>query len=114
MINYASPTFVSLVLWVLYVLLALALGLTAWSVLRGTRLQGRLPHGRLPWAVAALVVLTMGASWLAASTEPLRVNGKTYDNVFWLRTSDMLIGTSAVLMAVAVALVVIGYFRKKR
>ena len=72
------------------------------------------PNGSLPWAVAALVVLTMGISWLVASTEPLRVNGKTYDNVFWLRTSDMLIGTSAVLMAVAVALVVIGYFRKKR
>ena len=114
MINYASPTFVSIVLYTLYILLLAASALTVWSVLRGMRLQGRPPHGRLPWAVAALVVLIMGASWLAASTEPLRVNGRTYDNVFWLRTSDMLIGTSAVLMAVAVALVVIGYFRKKR
>ena len=114
MINYASPTFVSLVLWVLYVLLALALGLTAWSVLRGMRLQGRPPHGRLPLAVAGLVVLTMVATWLLASTEPLSVNGRTYDNAFWLRTSDMLIGTSAVLMAVAAGCMVIGYFHKQR
>jgi len=107
MINYESPVFVSLVLYTIYALLLFAAGLTAWSVVRGLRLQGRLPHGRVAMGVGLLLVLTLTATWLLASTKPLNVNGKLFADVFWLRTSDMLIGTSVVLIVVAVASIVV-------
>lgn len=107
MINYASPLFVSIVLYVLYALLAAAVVFTLWSVVRSLRLQRGeeasehgLPSRRLALYVGLLTVAILAATWLLGSSQPITANGHTYDDAFWLRTSDMLIVTPIVLMAV--------------
>ena len=107
MINYESPQFASLVLIVIYVLTVVTIAVTVWSVvhtMRTAQSESRsngIPTRRIVCLVVALLVLLLTVTALTASTSPLFINGKTYDDAFWLRVSDMLIGTSLVLIAVA-------------
>ena len=125
MIDYESPVFVSIVLYTIYVLLGGAIVLTIWSALNSLRLRGRtearehgIPARRIALGSAVLLVLTMAVTWLLGSTKPIVVNGETYDNAFWLRTSDMFIGTAAVLLVVLVGIMVtvtiMNVIRKKK
>lgn len=102
-----SPLFIDIVLYTIYVLLAAAVLLTVWSVVRGARCEVRgtkyengVPVRRIAWLAAGLLVVTLVVTWLTASTQPLTINGKTFSDAFWLRMSDMLINTALVLIVV--------------
>ena len=108
---YETSWFVDLVLITIYVLTALTLSITAWSVLHGYRrreekeLRRRRP---LRLSVAALLVVTLIVSWLLGSTEPIIVNGRVFADAFWLRISDMFIWSSLVLIVIAVGCTLYG------
>lgn len=106
MINYESPLFVDIVLYTIYMLMAVAVLLTVWSVVRGRRMQDiaeaaphRVPARRIALITIGVLVLTMLVTWLTASTDALTINGRTYSDTLWLRISDMLINTTLVLVA---------------
>lgn len=116
-----TPLFVDIVLYVIYGLLLLAVGLTAWSMVRslrrqagGERMPNLVPQRRIALATALFLVLTMGVAWLTGSTKPLSVNGKVYDSAFWLRVSDMFITTAVVLVAVLATLAVLAEIRRMK
>ena len=96
--NYESPVFVSIVLYTIYVLLAVAAGVTLWSAVKGVRRE--MLNMKRAMGIVLLLAATMGLGWMTADTRPLTVNGKPYTDVFWLRASDMLITTTAVLTTV--------------
>lgn len=112
---YESPVFVELLLDSIYILLALVVVLTGWSAVRSIRLRkgqhegDGVPVRGIAWGVFALLVLTLGTTALLADVSPMTINGHLYDNITWLRVSDMLINTSAVLMLVAVICLIVGY-----
>lgn len=114
MIDFSSPTFVSVLLIAIYVLLAVALLVVGWSALRSLRrnrseaVSNGLPVRRMAWGVVALVVVVLVLTCLLASTKPMVINGHTFDNSFWLRISDMLISTSLILIGIAVIGVLFG------
>ena len=109
-----SPLFIDIVLYTIYVLLAAAVLLTVWSVVRGARCEVRdgngevrgtkyengVPVRRIALLTAGLLAATLVVTWLTASTQPLNINGKTYSDAFWLRMSDMLINTAIVLIVI--------------
>ena len=111
--NYESPVFVSIVLYAIYILLAAAIGLTVWSAIRGVRKQAAEgddacsgpSHFRIVIGTAVMLVVILVVSWLTAGTEPLTINGKTYTDVFWLRTSGMMISTALLLICIIAGLV---------
>jgi len=98
------------------VLTALTVGLTAWSMLRTLRMHNSerltmgIPAKRIAWSVALLLAATLALTALTADTQPLNINGHTFDNSLWLRVSDMLINTSIVLIVVAVVCVALSAF----
>lgn len=114
MIDFSSPIFVSVLLYTIYALLLIALGLLVWSAVRSVRrnrgeaVSNGLPVRRMAWGVLVLVAVVLGLTCLLASTEPLVINGKVFDDSFWLRVSDMLISTSLILILVAVVGVLFG------
>ena len=114
MIDFSSPTFVNVLLYCIYALLLVGVALLVWSAVcsvrrnRGQSVSNGLPVRRIAWGVVALVVVVLGLTCLLANTQPLSINGRTFDDVFWLRTSDMLITTSLVLMGIAVVGVLFG------
>ena len=106
---------VDLLLWVVYVLLAVAAGLAVWSGVHGLRCRQKtkeptrgVPSAAIGWGAALLLVLTLLLTFLLGSTEPLLINGQWYKDSFWLRLTDMFIWTAAVMLLVAVVGVVIG------
>jgi len=121
MIDYESPVYVSIVLYTIYALLLLAVGLTVWSVIRGLRRQGKsastehgIPRRKLVLATLGLLVVVMGLSWLLGGTQPLSVNGKPFVDTFWLRTSDMLIVTPIVLIAIIGVLMIVSEIMRRK
>ena len=114
MIDFSSPTFVNVLLYCIYALLLMGVALLVWSAVRSVRrnrgqsVSNGLPVRRIAWGVVALVIVVLGLTCLLANTQPLSINGRTFDDVFWLRTSDMLITTSLVLMGIAVVGVLFG------
>jgi hypothetical protein len=119
---YESPVFVSILLHVIYALLAVAVVIMVWSMVRSLRQKSggdSIVHGiavrRIAIATALLLLTIMALTWLLASTTPLTINSRTYDDPFWLRASDMLINTSIILIvlaAIGVALGMAGVSRK--
>lgn len=115
MINPSSPLFVELLLWTVYVLLAVSIALTAWSMVRSMRMRSHelkadngIAAGPIAWGVALLLVALLALTYALAGTDPLSINGQPFTDPFWLRTSDMLISTSVVLMGLAALGVALG------
>ena len=86
---------IDLILYTIYILLAVGTGLALWSALRHVRVTP------LMVGVGAGLLALFALTYLLADTTPLTINGRTFDDVFWLRVSDMLIWTSVVLMLIA-------------
>lgn len=122
MINFESPLFINILLYAIYALLVLAVGLALWSAFRSMRRQGTgekrsngIPSRIILIATVCLLIGALVLTYLLADTHPLLINGKPFADVFWLRTSDMLINTSIFLIAVAgigTALGLLGIGRK--
>jgi cytochrome bd-type quinol oxidase subunit 1 len=109
--NYSSPTFVNIVLIVIYVLLAAVVGLTVWSAVRTMRRrssedEGGIKQHRTALGLALGLASLMGVLWLTGSRKPLVINGKVYSDEFWLPVSDMMINTATFLLVVIVILMV--------
>ena len=116
MLNPSSPFFVELTLWTVCVLLAVSLTLTLWSVVRSMGMRGHgqaddngIPATRIAWVVGGVLVVLLAVTYALGGTEPLAINGKPFADAFWLRTSDMLINSSLVLMVLAAIAVLLGF-----
>lgn len=115
-----SPLFIDIVLLTIYVLLAVAVVLTVWSTVRmhlmhkgdGSSENG-VPKGRIAWLTAGVLVVTLVVTWLTASTQPLNINGRIYDDALWLRMSDMLIHTAIVLVVVVAGAIAFSAIRTR-
>ena len=111
---YESPLFVEILIIGIYVLLAATLLLAVWSMLRSLRLRDHqpktmgIPAGKIAWGVFAMMTGLLITTCLLADTSFIYINGKAYDDPVWLRISDMLINTSAILIIVAVICVIAG------
>ena len=96
MIETATPLYIDLLLYAMYALVLLAIGFTAWSMVRSMRRQGpdnsrsnRIPARRIGVLILALLAASLGLTYLLSDTRTLIINGKPFDDRFWLRVSDM-------------------------
>lgn len=111
---YESSLFVDSLLVGIYAMLVVAAGLVGWSVMRSVRMRDRqslelgFPAKRIAWGAGAMLLITLTATYLLADTTPIIINGNSYSDELWLRVSDMLINTSAILIGIAVISVVAG------
>lgn len=113
-----TPLYVDLLLWCVYILLALTVALSAWSLWHGLATRGRadetghgVPHRRIVWATAILLLSVLVLTGLFSSDEPLLINGSPYSSGLWLRTADMFINSSILLIILCSVLVAVGKFR---
>ena len=56
-------------------------------------------------------IKTVVLTYALSSTDALMVNGERFTDTFWLRTAGMFIGTSLLLIVVAVGAIVYGSTR---
>lgn len=109
---------VDIVLFCIYLLIAGAVVTTAWAVVRSLKMRDKaaaihhhVPARRIAMSVIALLVACLLITFLLGSTEPLVSNGKPFTDAVWLKTTDMLINTSFVLVIVAAISMAAGRFK---
>lgn len=111
--------FIDVLLVLMYVLLALAIGATAFSITRTVKVRGKdfgvsngVPSMRIALTTFALLIILLAVTFLTGSDSPLLINGEEYADGLWLKASDMFINTSLILLLICSALVVVMRFRR--
>ena len=120
--NFNTPLFTDVLLVLMLLLTAGAIGVAAWSAIwsgkvnkGGERVVNNIPVRKIGLAVAAGTALMLLLTFLLASSAPMRINGLNYTDTFWLKASGMFVSTSLAMIFVAIAAVVYGatkYIRK--
>lgn len=121
--NFNAPLFTDAVIGLGYLLIALAMGTAIWAVLRALRIQGKgdshdnnIPVRKISCSITAGTAMLLVITFAIGSSSEMVINGTRFADRFWLKSSDMLIYTSCVLLAAAIGSVIYGstkYIRKK-
>ena len=113
--DFNAPLLTDMLLGYIYLMVVVAIGVTAYSVVHGIRTRGRQGYsengvaaGRIPIATWVFTVLLLVISFALGSTEPIKVNGKDFCEGIWLRLSDMFIISSGVMILLAILAVAFG------
>ena len=114
-----STVLIDIILWAVYLLLAVTVGLAVWSAYHGVRTheQGTDPlatrHTSITgYSTVVLVAFTMLITYLLGSSKPVITGGKAFADAFWLRLTDMFIYTSLLLIVICSVIVVVAKFRR--
>jgi len=113
-----APLYVEVALIAIYVLTAITLGLSVWSAVHGFTAHDHhlrpqeATHRRIAVLSAFLLpFVVMVITFLLGSSEPVNVNGVSFDNTFWLKASDMFVYTAIILIVVCFVIVAVAKFR---
>ena len=111
--NFNAPLFTDALLWIIALLLLGTATLTAWSVATFVRKRGKedastnnIPAKAITYTTAIATAALLIVSFVIGSSEPINANGLQYGSWLWLKTADMFIITSAVLIVIASATII--------
>ncbi|MBQ7419198.1 MAG: hypothetical protein IJV17_00495 [Prevotella sp.] len=102
-------------LWLMYAALLTAIVVTVVCAVRSFRhrsesiaASNRVPRRQIAWGVLVFTIVLLAGACLLGSAQPLIINGVSYTNTFWLKTTDGLIVTSLILFVIAACFVAFG------
>ena len=117
----SEPLLTNVLLVFTYLVAFIALAVGAWalvksaangsgsaSIVNGINVK-RLTRGMIIGVPCGFILF-----YITGSTVPLNVNGTPFNNAFWLKTSDMFIHLSLLLLAVGIAAAVWAGFKNYR
>ena len=115
---FISPLVADIMLWLMYIAVAVAIIVTIVSVVKTVRLRTKddevvngVPRTRMAWVIVVTFLLCLVLTFLLGSSEPVRTNGELFTDAFWLKATDMFIYTSLILIVGCFAGVVLSRFR---
>ena len=115
---FVSPLVADVMLWLMYIAMAVAIIVTIVSMVRTVRLRTKdeevvngVPRTRMAWIIVVAFLLCLVLTFLLGSSEPVRTNGELFTDTFWLKAADMFIYTSLILILGCFAGVVLSRFR---
>lgn len=116
-----APLLTDLLLAFMVLLTLMAIIIAVWTACRSfakNRNADKVVNGihaaRLVGSVVALTMLILVATFALAPTQPIVVNGEPFADRLWLRTAEMFIDSSLLLIAVAMGAVMLGAVRGLR
>ena len=116
--NIVAWGIADVMLWLMYIALAVAIMVTAYSVWHGLRVRRKgddvvngVPAGKIGWIVAIGFVVIMALTFALGSTKPIMTNGQLLTDTFWLRVADMFIYTSIILIIGCFVSAIVSRFR---
>lgn len=118
---FNAPLFTDAVIVFMLLLTVVAICVMSWSIWRNIKTRGKdqriennIQIKRNAYVVALGTALALALTFLLGSSSLLRINGKEYADGFWLKTADMFIFTTALLLMVAIGAVVYGMIKNRR
>lgn len=113
--DFNAPLLTDMLLGYIYLMVVVAIGVTAYSVVHGIRTRGRqsltengVPAGRITIITWGVTFALLASTFALGSTDPIKVNGKDFCEGIWLRLSDMFIISSGVMILLAILAVTFG------
>ncbi len=113
--NIGDYLLAEVMLWLIYAAMAGVVVATMVSVVRSLRNHtdsmaesNRVPRRAIAYGVAIATLLLLVVACLTGSSAPMIVNGVSFTDRFWLKTSDGIITVSLILTVVAVCCVAYG------
>ncbi len=115
MANIGNYLLAEVMLWLMYAALLTAMVVAVISAVRSFRLRtesiamsNRVPRRWIAWGVVVFTILLLSITCLLGSSQPLIINGISYTDRFWLKTTDGLIYSSIILFVIAGCFVIYG------
>ena len=115
MANIGNYLLAEVMLWLMYAALLTAMVVAVISAVRSFRLRtesiamsNRVPRRWIAWGVVVFTILLLAITCLLGSSQPLIINGISYTDRFWLKTTDGLIYSSIILFVIAGCFVIYG------
>lgn len=116
-----APLLTGLLIAMVELFVVIAIAVAIWAMIRSVRKGGNytakengINSGRISLIVGLSTVAVLLLTFIVGSSSALKVNGHLYANWFWLKTSDMFVWSSGILLVVAVAAVIFGTTRYRR
>lgn len=116
--DFNEPLFIDLLLLTIGLLFLVAVGFVAWSIWRAVKVRGKaqrvqnnIPVKKISYSVLIGTAVLLLFTFLVGSSAPMSINGTPYTDRLWLKTSDMFILTSVVMMLLAVGALIAGAIR---
>ena len=115
MANIGNYLLAEVMLWLMYAALLTAMVVAVISAVRSFRLRtesiamsNRVPRRWIAWGVVVFTILLLAITCLLGSSQPLIINGISYTDRFWLKTTDGLIYSSIIFFVIAGCFVIYG------
>lgn len=112
--------FSSIVVIALELVVAVAVGVYIWSVVRsilkrdkGSSIINGIPTRTISRSIAILTFILLAATFILGSKAPIMINGLTYDSSLWLKMSDMFVISLIIMLLLATIAVVADTIRTK-
>jgi len=116
--DVVSPFFADLMLWLMYLVLAVTFLVTAYSVWhsirnrrKGDDIVNGVHAGRIGWCVALTLLACLLLTFILSPAEPVVSNGVLFSDTLWLKVTDMFIHTSILMIILCFASAIISRFR---
>ncbi len=113
--NIGDYLLAEVMLWLIYAAMVGVTVVTAVSVVHALRTHtdstaesNRVPRRAIAYGVAVATLLLLVVACLTGSSTPMIVNGVSFTDRFWLKTSDGIITVSLILTVVAACCVAYG------
>ncbi|WP_314816838.1 hypothetical protein [Hoylesella nanceiensis] len=116
-----EPLLTNTVLVFTYIVLFLSIAIAVWSLIKEFLLGAQLPSVQNGIKVKLIrnstfisVPTLLILFFLLGSSSPLKVNGITFNNAFWLKASDMFIFVSILLLLIGIVYATWGTIKSYR
>lgn len=73
-----------------------------------------IPVRKIDIAISASLLAVLILSYLIGNTTPISINGTLYNDTFWLRTTNMLVTTSAICICIACIAIIFSILKSSK
>ena len=119
--NFTAPLFTNVLLALMYLLTLAGVAVGAWSLYRALKVRGKsdsvdnnIPVQKISYTIVFTTLASLLLFFLVGSSQPMRINGISYADGFWLKMSDMFINTSLLLIVAGICVVAYGATKYNR
>lgn len=100
---------IDLIIYLMYLVILISIGVTIWSVVRriimightSGKIQG-IPARKINLSIVLFLFASLTFSYIFADVSPITINTRVYDDVFWLRISNMFVFTGCSFMILGI------------
>ena len=116
-----AELFTGILLIVIEVLILATVALALWSSYKSAKLRREARKGQVASPTVKIVVCIAVVLWVAyvivelfQRAQPIKINGKLYDDTLWIHLSDIVLNTAIIMFLTAVGTIACGYINTYR